>query len=256
MLWIFLRLGVLNELQYRANLAVRLLESLLNLGTALAGLGVVFSKTDTLAGWRPAELLAVIGVYLVVGGLTQTVIRPSLAKFMEDVRLGTLDFTLTKPADAQLLASIRQVEMWKLIDVMLGVGVLSVALVQLGTSVGTWQAASFAIALLAGGAIVYSFLLILATCSFWLVRIENILVIFQSMYQAGRWPIAIYPRWLRSVLTFLVPVGFAITVPAQGLVGRLSWPALLGAIVLAVVLPLASRRFWTAGVRHYSGASA
>ncbi len=256
LLWIFLRLGVLNELQYRANLAVRLLESLLNLGTALAGLGVVFSKTDTLAGWRPAELLAVIGVYLVVGGLTQTVIRPSLAKFMEDVRLGTLDFTLTKPADAQLLASIRQVEMWKLIDVMLGVGVLSVALVQLGTSVGTWQAASFAIALLAGGAIVYSFLLILATCSFWLVRIENILVIFQSMYQAGRWPIAIYPPWLRSVLTFLVPVGFAITVPAQGLVGRLSWPTLLGAVVLAVVLPLASRRFWTAGVRHYSGASA
>ena len=256
MLWIFLRLGVLNELQYRANLAVRLLESLLNLGTALAGLGVVFSKTDTLAGWRPAELLAVIGVYLVVGGLTQTVIRPSLAKFMEDVRLGTLDFTLTKPADAQLLASIRQVEMWKLIDVMLGVGVLSVALVQLGTSVGTWQAASFAIALLAGGAIVYSFLLILATCSFWLARVGNILGIFQSLYETGRWPMAIYPAWLRWALTFLVPVTFAVTVPAEALTGRLTGRTLASTVALAGALLLASRHFWIAGLRRYSGASA
>ena len=41
------------------------------------------------------------------------------------------------------------------------------------------------------------------------------------MYEAGRWPIGIYPPWLRAILTFVVPVGFAITVPAEGLVGRL-----------------------------------
>ena len=63
--------------------------------------------------------------------------------------------------------------------------------------------------LLAGGVIVYSFWLILATLSFWFVRVENILVIFQSMYEAGRWPVSLYPGWLRFALTFLVPVAFA-----------------------------------------------
>jgi ABC-2 type transport system permease protein len=58
------------------------------------------------------------------------------------------------------------------------------------------------------------------------------------------------------MLTFLVPIGFAITVPAEGLVGRLTSPNLLGAIALAVVLPLIARVFWRIGVRHYSGASA
>jgi ABC-2 type transport system permease protein len=53
-----------------------------------------------------------------------------------------------------------------------------------------------------------------------------------------------------------VPIGFAITVPAEGLVGRLTSPNLLGAIALAVVLPLVARVFWRIGVRHYSGASA
>ena len=84
--------------------------------------------------------------------------------------------------------------------------------------------------------IVYSFWLILATTAFWFVRIENILVIFQSVYEAGRWPVGIYPAWLRFALTFLVPVAFAITVPAQALAGRLTVPVLLGAWMFAVAL--------------------
>ena len=67
--WIHLRLGVLNELQYRTNLVIQLVQSTLGLATALLGLGIVFSKTDTLAGWRPAELLAIVGVFTLVRGL-------------------------------------------------------------------------------------------------------------------------------------------------------------------------------------------
>ena len=256
LLWIHIRLGVLNELQYRANLVVQIIQSAVGLATALLGLGVVFSKTDTLGGWRPAELLAVVGVYFLVGGLSQLVVQPSLSRFMEDVRLGTLDFTLTKPVDAQVLASVRQVEVWKLIDVLIGAAVLGVALARLGAAIGPAETAVFAVTLLAGVTIIYSFLLILATCAFWFVRLDNILNIFQSMYEAGRWPIGIYPPWLRAALTFVVPVGFAITVPAQGLVGRLTPLTFVGAVLLAIALPLAARRFWSVGVRHYSGASA
>jgi len=256
LLWLHLKLGLLNELQYRANLAIQLAESLLSLVGALVGFAFVFSKTETLAGWRPAELLTIVGVYFLVGGITRVVVQPSLARFMEDIRLGTLDFTLTKPVDAQVLASVRQVEIWKGIDVFLGAGVLAVALTQLGFAGGFLGALRFLVALLAGIVIIYSFLLILATCSFWFVRLQNIFVIFQSMYEAGRWPIGIYPPWLRTTLTFLVPVGFAITVPAEGLTGRLSWASLVGAIALAIALPLIARRFWLFGIRHYSGASA
>lgn len=256
LLAVHLRLGILNELQYRTNLFVQLVGSLVGLLTALLGLGVVFSKTDNLAGWSPDELLAIVGVYFLVGGMAQMVIQPSLSRFMEEIRLGTLDFTLTKPADAQLLASIKKIEVWKLIDVAIGVGLIVYALVRLGASVGVSQAATFGLLLLAGMAIVYSFLVILATCAFWFVKLENIFNIFQSMYEAGRWPIGIYPGWLRAALTFVVPIGFAVTIPASGLVGRLSPANLVLAVVLAVAMPLVARAFWRVGIRHYSGASA
>ena len=76
------------------------------------------------------------------------------------------------------------------------------------------------------------------------------------MYEAGRWPISLYPGWLRYGLTFIIPVAFATTVPAEALTGRLNWQTLLGAIALAAVLLIVSRFFWRRGLRHYSGTSA
>ena len=96
----------------------------------------------------------------------------------------------------------------------------------------------------------------LATLSFWFIRIENILVIFQTMYEAGRWPIGIYPNWLKFILTFIVPIAFAITVPARALTGRLTTEALALDVGLAVVMLVVSRLFWRIGLRNYSGASA
>lgn len=252
----FFRVNVLGELAYRVNFLVQLFQSLLELAIALAGLAVIFSFTDNLGGWRPDEVLALVGVYFLVGGIIGLVIQPGMEQLIESVRNGTLDFMLTKPEDAQLVISIRRMEIWKLIDIVLGLIVLGIALGRLGERVGGWEAGMFIAMLLSGGLIIYSFWLILATLSFWFVRVENILVIFQSMYEAGRWPISLYPGWLRYGLTFAVPVAFATTVPTEALTSRLNWETLVGAVTLAAFLLLVSRAFWLLGLRHYSGTSA
>ncbi len=253
---LYLRLSAVGEMAYRVNFFIQLFQSLLELGTSLAGLAVVFAYTQTLGGWSPDQVLALVGIYFLVGGMIRLVIQPSLEQFIESVRDGTLDFVLTKPEDAQLLVSVQRVEIWELIDIALGVFVLIVALARLGQRVGTTQAATFIGVLVAGGIIVYSFWLILATLSFWFVRVENILVIFQSMYEAARWPISLYPGWMRFALTFVVPVAFATTVPAEALTGRLSLETLAIAFVVAIVLLLVSRIFWRIGLSQYSGTSA
>jgi ABC-2 type transport system permease protein len=256
LLWSFLRLGILTELAYRTNFLFQLFQSLLEFGIALSGLAIVFTHTKSLSGWQPAQLLVLLGVYMLVGGLINLLIQPSMQQLMEDVRMGTLDFTLLKPEDAQLLVSIQRISVWKIADVLLGSVVLCGALLQPGTFVGREQLGSFALALLAGGAIIYSFWLLLATCSFWLVRLESILAIFQNMYQAGRWPMSIYPSWLRFLLTFFVPIALATTVPAEALAGHVTGSTLFLLVCGALLLLAVSRWFWKRGVQHYTGASA
>jgi ABC-2 type transport system permease protein len=252
----FLWVGVMGEIAYRVNFFFQLFQSLLSLIVALAGINVIFSYTSSLGGWGREEILALVGVYLLVGGIIGLLIQPGMEQFIESVRDGTLDFTLTKPEDAQFLVSIRRVNIWSVIDIILGLAVLVTALVNLGERVGVGQAGEFILMLMAGTVIIYCFFLILAALSFWFVRVENILVIFQSMYEAGRWPVSLYPGWLRYGLTFIIPVAFATTVPAEALTGRLDWITLLLALAIAVFLLIASRIFWRIGLRHYSGSSA
>jgi ABC-2 type transport system permease protein len=57
-------------------------------------------------------------------------------------------------------------------------------------------------------------------------------------------------------LTLIVPVAFAVTVPAEALTGRLDWPTGLAALGLAALLLIVSRVVWRIGLRRYSGASA
>jgi ABC-2 type transport system permease protein len=256
LLAVFLRIGALGEMAYRANFWVQTFESVLAMGTALGAVAVVFSRTDTLGGWHAEELVALVAVYFLVLGCINVVIAPSFQKFMQDVRDGNLDFTLTKPADAQLLVSIQSVRIFKLLEVVLGVVLLVIALTLHAERADLFTSLRFAVALLCGGAIVYSFWLILATLAFWFIRIENILMIFWSMYTAGRWPVGLYPPWLKWLLTAVVPVAFAVTVPAEAVAGRLAMNTLFTAILLAFVFVLASRWFWKQGLKHYAGASA
>src|SRR5688500_7859697 len=105
----YFRVGALNELQYRVNFFVQLVQSAVALGVALAGLALVFRHTTELGGWSPAELLAVVGVHTLIMGVIRAVIEPNMTRLMEDVRQGTLDYALTKPEDAQVLVSVREI---------------------------------------------------------------------------------------------------------------------------------------------------
>jgi ABC-2 type transport system permease protein len=246
----------MNELQYRVNLFVQVFESLLALATGLVGLALVFNYTTELGGWSPPELLAVMGVFIFMGGLIRTTIQPNMERLIGDIQEGTLDYALTKPADSQALVSVREVRIWQTVDMATGLIVIFVALIQLNTQLGLVAALATVATLLMGGLMIYSFWLIITTGAFWIIRMEHVLELFQGVYQAGRWPVTIYPDWLRLTLTFLVPVAFAVTIPAEALTARLTLETLLFAALLTLALMLLARRVWKTGLRRYSGASA
>ena len=256
LVWAYLRIGIANELQYRVNFFIQLLQSFIGLATGLIGLWLVFGHTTELGGWSQPELLAVMGVYMLMGGFIQAAIQPNMQRLMDDIQDGSLDFALTKPVDGQVLVSIREFRFWQLTDVVVGLAVLAIAVVQMQEQIGLWQALAFVAALALGGIMIYCFWLMLTTSAFWLIRIWELVNLFQGLYAAGRWPVTIYPQWLRLGLTFLVPVAFAVTVPAEALTDRLTPLTLLGALGLAVLLAGLARFIWRLGVRSYSGASA
>jgi ABC-2 type transport system permease protein len=251
----FLRIGILNELQYRVNFAFSLVQSLISVGTSLAVLALVFGKTDSLRGWSAGELLVVMGVYVLVGGLIKMIIQPNMQQLMTDVQEGTLDFVLTKPADGQLLVSVRRVQLWQGVDVLVGAVLIVVATLRLPGTVSVLDVLAFLLSLLLGAVAIYCFWLLLTTVAFWVTRLDPIVELFDGMYQAGRWPVSVYPGWLRIGFTVLVPLAFAVTVPASALAGHGSGWLLLGSVVFTAALAAVTRWVWSVALHRYSGAS-
>jgi ABC-2 type transport system permease protein len=254
--WTYIRIGMMNELQYRVNFFIQLLQTAIAIAIGLIGLALVFGQVDTLAGWSRYELLAVMGVHILMGGVIRAAIQPNMNRFMDDVRGGTLDFALTKPVDAQFLVSIRELGFWQLVDVFVGLVVVGMAIFRMQAAISLWQALAFVAALILGGVMIYCVYFMVTALAFWIVRVNDIVELFTGIYAAGRWPVGIYPDWLRMGLTFLVPVAFAVTVPAEALTNRLTPQTLLGAFGLAVLLLALTRGVWKLGLRNYSGASA
>ena len=254
--WLFFKVGVLNELQYRVNFVVQLFQSLISLVVGLVVLALVYSHTSELNGWTKSQLLCVLGIQILMGGVIKTYIQPNMTRLLDDVRQGKLDYALTKPEDAQVLVSVREVRIWQAVDLVSGSAVLAVGLSELTSSVGPLDAVAFGFALLLGGVMIYCFWLVIATCSFWVVNMEHAVDLFDGVFATGRFPVGIYPGWLRYSVTFLVPVAFAVTVPAEALTQRLGWQTLVFAVLFAVTLFAATRWFWRFGLRRYSGASA
>lgn len=254
--WEFFRIGVMNEVQYRANFVVALFQSVLALGVGLVVLSLVFSHTHELRGWNHSELLCVLGIQIAMGGLMRATIQPNMLRVTDEVHNGKLDYALTKPEDSQLLVSVREVQIWQLVDVVSGSIVVGVGVSRLETNVGVYDALAFVVLLLLGLVMLYCVWLVLATGAFWIVRMWFLTELFEGVYQTGRWPIGVYPGWLRYSMTYLVPIGFAVTVPAEAVTSRLAWHTLITAVLFAAALFVFARWFWRFGLRHYSGASA
>lgn len=256
LLAVFYRTSVQTDMEYRVDFFTRVVASLLGLLTTLGSLSVAFQYTSNLKGWTFSQALVLVAVYYLMDGVIEMFIAPNMREIMNQVREGTLDFVLLKPVNSQFMATFRTLNVWRASNLLVGLGLLAYSLQRLSLSVGIAQALAFVVALAAGSVVVYSFWLALVTLTFWFTRLENIEQIVWQAFEAGRYPVEIYPVWLQALLTYVIPVTFIITVPAQALAGRLNPGFLFVAWTVAALSVLASSAFWRYGLKSYSGATA
>ena len=252
----FVRVEIQLALEYRVNLALDALHELVVVGTSVAAVLVLYSHTSALNGWTLPEMLVLLGVYYVVQGAQGLVFEVSFERFMEHVRLGTLDFILLKPANSQFMISTRHIQIVQVAQAGLGFVVLAYGLLEIGQQVSALEALTFAVTLVCGLVLVYCLLLGLSTLAFWATRIENLLALFWAFLDAGRFPVDVYPGWLRVTLSTVVPIGVAVTVPAEAIAGRLDVPTLVAVVLGTAAAWWFSGWFWRRGLRTYTGASA
>jgi ABC-2 type transport system permease protein len=249
-----IKVNIQQELAYRSNALINALLSLMWLGWELLGLSIIFSNTSTLGGWGPGELVALLGVWRLVNTMMAALIWPNTEKFNASVRDGSLDYTLLQPVNSQFLVSFSRIVIWRAWDILLAT-VLIVAGVGMSQGGGLVNIAGFLLLTVSGALVIYSLWIVLIACTFWFVKFDNNVTILQALMDAGRYPATVYPVWMRILVTFVVPIAVATTVPLQALRGELGWWQMLVFLAIGAASLLIAGQVWKLGVRRYSGAS-
>lgn len=240
-------------MEYRANFVLATLTSLGNLVGSLFGLFLFYRTGYTFQGWSWQEALVVLGVFTMLQGFSSTFLAPNLNSIVKHVQQGTLDFVLLKPISSQFWLSSHTLSPWGLPDLVFGVVLIGYAGAQLNIGIGNYLLS--AIPLLFGLASLYSLWFMLGATSIWFVKIYNVTEVLRGLLEAGRYPMVAYPSAYRFFFTFVVPVAFLTTVPAEALLGRVQVGWIIGAGLLALALLFVARLFWQFALRFYTSAS-
>ncbi len=253
----FMRASTQQAMAYRANFFIRILNSLLNLAAGAVGIWVLFSQVKQLHGWDMPSALVLLGVYLTLQAIHGLFISPSfeaLAGMDGEIWKGTFDFTMLKPLNKQFFVSVRVWQIFALLDLVLALVVLGLGIYWMGQMLTWVNLLRFALALAGGLSILYAVMLIFTALVFinpgflftWL---------FNNLFQLARYPVNIYPGWLKLVLTWVIPVGLMTTIPAQALKGDLTDGWLLVEVLFALGLLLLSGWVFKRSIRRYASAS-
>ena len=255
LLGIQLRASAAVAMQYRVDFLVSGGLALFWTGWSLVPLLVVFGRRAGVAGWSFEEALVVIGWFMVMKGVLEGAVNPSLASVVEHIRKGTLDFVLLKPADAQFLVSTQKFQPWRIVDVLAGLCVFAVAFHRLGRWPEPAHVAAALLLLGCAALILYSIWILVVSAAFFVVKVDNLSFLFVSILDAARWPAAVFTGFWRFVFTVVIPLALMTTLPAEAMLGWIRPGAVLLALVGSLAFVASARVVWLRAIARYTSAS-
>jgi len=242
-------------MQYRVEFLVQGAMSLFWMAWAVVPLLVVYDHRDAVAGWSFHQALVVVGWFLLMKGILEGAVNPSLASVVEHIRKGTLDFVLLKPADAQFLVSTAKFQPWHVVDVVAGLGVVAWAVSHLGGWPSPGRVALAALLTASATWILFSLWILVVSASFFVVKVDNLSFLFLSIFDAARWPVSVFRGFWRLLFTVVIPLALMTSFPAEALLGRLPPAAAAAALAGTVAFAAAARVVWLRALARYTSAS-
>jgi ABC-2 type transport system permease protein len=250
-----LRLSLVLGLQYRWNFVVDGLVSMVWTLLGIVPLYIALHDRPPVAGWTFDRALVVVGYFTLLRGILDGAVNPSLYAVVDQIRQGTLDFVLLKPADAQFLVSTTRFEPWKALDVVAAVGILGWAFHRLGQTPTAGGAALSLALLVAALMVLYALWILVISAAFWVVRLDNLAFFFGSVFDFARWPVSLFRGAWRLLFTFVIPLGLMTTYPAEALLGSLDPQTAVLAALGSVAFAALARVVWTRAIARYTSAS-
>lgn len=252
------RIGVMNRMAYQVNFFIACFSVLINMSFSIIFLQIIFGFVNNFSGWGYYQSLSVAATFMIIDGLLW-VLCAYLGSISGHIKNGSFDQFLVSPIDAQFFISFWRGDIEDSVRIVTGVTLLFYSVSHLALGAGFLLIGKFFVYLILlfnGFLITYSIFLFLRTFSFWFIDVNSLAGLGSNLFNAAKYPSAIFRHKITRVITFSVlPIAFLTTVPAKILVYGFDWKLVAGSFLVTGIFLWISRSFWLWGVSKYTSAS-
>lgn len=210
---------------------------------------ILFLQSPTIAGWTRQQMYLFIGTYMIVDSTIWGLFWRNIQSYVEAIFQGTLDFLLVQPLDPQFRLSTRHISFTNIPRLLIGVGII---VIYLPTQITMTQIVVYTGLVMLGALLIYLLWFLVATFTFWVDKLDNIVEIVPTLRRIWSVPADVYSGPLSMIFTLVVPLALITTTPARVLfqVFRLDEIAILGVFTLGVFA--LTRWFFWISLKRYS----
>jgi ABC-2 type transport system permease protein len=239
------------SLTYRLNFVLSLLITLgFNILFPLVTI-LIYRSGASFPGWNFYEVLLIQSIFTLSLGLASIAFSNVLWATMQHIREGSFEVVLLKPLNPLFFLIATNFDPGSA-GLIIGGGFMFIfSLVHTGIA-SIYAIPQFLLLFAAGFAVMAGINMLMAATSFKWVGNSRIPEIFDSLMTFGKYPITIFPRVIKGIATFVIPVSMIGFFPASALLGRLE-PAVTFAVIPCVLFMFIGIWFYQYMVKLYEG---
>lgn len=252
---IFIKQDLKKLMEYKIDFLTGAAGMLLTQAFNLFFLSIIFSQIPDLKGWKFEEILFIYGFALLPKAIDHLFFDNLWAIGYFIIRKGDFDKYLTRPVSPLFAVTVEKFQVDAFGELVVGIALLCVSIPRLKLDFSPLNIALFITAVFFATFIYTGVKLITSSIAFWTKRSGNIIYMFYMVNDFARYPTTIYNRFIRSVITFIIPFAFTAFYPASYFIrGGNALINVGGTVIAAAVLTAIGMLVWHRGVCAYENA--
>lgn len=237
----------------RMGVVIFMLGKVLRFFIVLLFLIVLVSKTKSIAGYNLWQVIFFYATYNLIDTIPQMLMR-EVYRFRSQIVSGMFDYTLVKPMSPLFRSLFGGSDILDLSILILSLIFLVYSGLKI-TIITPLHLLIFILLIINAIIIAIAFHIFVVSMGIITTEVDNSIMLYRDLTQMGRFPIDIYREPLRSILTFVVPVGIMMTFPVKAFIGLLSLNGIIIAFVTGGLFLGGSLLLWRYALQQYSSAS-
>lgn len=248
----FLKQYIKSLIEYRADFVLGLIGFILVQFAGVVFIGLIFNSIPELDGWGFYEVLFIYGLAQIPRGLDHVFTDNLWILAGSIVVEGKFDKYLVRPLNPlfQLIAERFQPDGFG--EVIIGLILLITAWTKLGIGFTLVKLLLLISIIIAASFIYTAIKLAVASIAFWVKFAQPYLFMTYQLGGFVKYPITVYPKAIRFLLTFIIPFTFTGYFPGAYFLGRESlFNGVILTYLVSVIGICISYFIWTIGMKQY-----